>query len=41
MCTTVATLLQAHTKGWAFECLEPSVPLELEPKNQGWAYNSM
>jgi hypothetical protein len=32
---TVATLLQAHTKGWAFECLGPSVPLELEPTKGG------
>ena len=32
---TVATLLQAHTEGWAFECLGPSVPLELEPTRCG------
>ena len=28
---TVATLLQAHPPGWAFECLGPNVQLELEP----------
>jgi len=32
---TVATLLQAHPEGWAFECLGPSVPLELEPTEGG------
>ena len=32
---TVATLLQAHPPGWAFECLGPNVPLELEPTRGG------
>ena len=32
---TVATLLQAHLGGWAFECLGPNVPLELEPTRGG------
>ena len=33
--TTVATLLQAHPPGWAFECLGPNVQLELEPTKGG------
>ena len=33
--STVATLLQAHPPGWAFECLGPNVPLELEPTPGG------
>ena len=32
---TVATLLQAHPPGWAFECLGPNVQLELEPTKGG------
>ena len=32
---TVATLLQAHPPGWAFECLGPNVQLELEPTPGG------
>ena len=32
---TVATLLQAHPPGWAFECLGPNVQLELEPTRGG------
>ena len=33
--STVATLLQAHPPGWAFECLGPNVQLELEPTRSG------
>ena len=32
---TVATLLQAQPGMWAFECLGPNVPLELEPTRCG------